>query len=555
VEGNGKNAESSALGDFDGDGNIDAVGAHGFSDLSAFEGSAPGVHVVWGPEQDRVTDSNAWTDAGWVPATVGVGHPHWVTAEDVNGDGLTDIAVGGRQQGGAGSYEAPDSPDGNGTFTGLGWLEAPADPARRRNLDEWQFRRIDADEFSGHGFVFADLDGDGDNDIVDANADFDTPQDREEVEWYENPGNGTEAQRGEWKRTTLLGSPDFYAKPSVAVGDLDGDGRPDIATQTDSELIFFRNNGSPGAQFETIKIPKPPAIAWRSRAVRLADVDGDDDLDVIGMLIHDSNELPPDKASVYLLLNNGSPWQAAGWDLQPIKWGPGPSMLVPGFGEKWDQVDVTDVDGDGDLDVVANNEEWWAEARGEVAPFFTPDLATSAVAVVWFENRLGDPPYRYGERNGVVDMEAERPTLIGDSTWVERAPVTGDRTAAPALQVLNGLSLEDVVIPAASTKGVEYGFDAEGGDYTLWARVFQPERFGNNMGADRSDSLWAVVDGGSPMVVGDDPAGASDQWVWVRVPGSVPLTAGQHSLALRARERGVAVDRVVLARDPAYSPA
>lgn len=33
VEGNGKNPESTALGDFDGDGNIHAAGAHGFSDI------------------------------------------------------------------------------------------------------------------------------------------------------------------------------------------------------------------------------------------------------------------------------------------------------------------------------------------------------------------------------------------------------------------------------------------------------------------------------------------------------------------------------------------
>jgi hypothetical protein len=555
VEGNGKNSESTALGDVDGDGNIDAVGAHGFSDIAAFEGSAPGVHVVWGPSPDRVTDPSAWVDGGWVPATVDVGHPHWIAAHDVNGDGLTDIAVGGRLQGGGGGYENPDIPSGNQTFTGIGWLEAPADPAQRRNLDQWRFHRIDADAFSGHGFVFADIDGDGDDDIVDANADFDTPQDQEDVAWYENPGNGSDAQRGEWTRRQLYNSPDFYAKPSVAVGDIDGDGAPDIVTQTNDDLILFRQTDEPGS-FETVTIPKPPEIAWRSRAVRLADIDGDGDLDIVGMLIHEDNQLPADKAAVYVLLNEGQPWSADGWRLLPIKWGSGETMLVPGFGEKWDQVDVVDVDGDGDLDIVANCEEWWAEPKGEVAPFFSPDLATSSVAVVWFENRLNEPASITPETDGLVRVEAERPSAIGDSTWVERAPVRDDPTGTPALQALNGLApADEQPIAADATEGVDYTVDVDGGTYTVWVRTFEPARFGNGLGGDLSDSLWLVGEGTAPQVVGDAAGGPSDQWVWVRAPSALTLEAGRHNIGLRVRERGVAVDQIVLARDAGYTPA
>jgi hypothetical protein len=554
VEGNGKNPESTALGDFDGDGNVDAVGAHGFSDIAAFEGSAPGVHLVWGPSKDRVTDASAWVDAGWVPATVDVGHPHWVLAHDVNGDGLTDVALGGRLQGGGGGYENPDSPNGNQTTTGIAWLEAPADPALRRSLDEWVLHRIDADTFSGHGFVFADLDGDGDDDIVDANADFDTPQEQEDVAWYENPGDGSDAQRGEWLRRELYRSADFYAKPSVAVGDIDGDGRPDIVTQTDDDLILFRHTNEPG-RFETVILPKPNEIAWRSRPVRLADVDRDGDLDIVGMLIHEDNTIPADKASAYLLVNEGEPWSGEGWGLLPIKWGPRETMLVPGFGEKWDQVDVTDVDGDGDLDVVANCEEWWAEPKGEVAPFFSPDLATSSVAVVWFENRLGEPTSATREADGLVAIEAERPSVFADSTWVERAPVREDVTATPAIQVLNGLALDDErPLTDDATKGVDYQVDVVGGAYVAWVRLYQPARFGNGLGGDRSDSLWLVADGAGAQVVGDEPGGPSNEWTWVRATNPVDLDAGRHTISLRAREHGVAVDRLVLARDAAFTP-
>lgn len=32
-------------------------------------------------------------------------------------------------------------------------------------------------------------------------------------------------------------------------------------------------------------------------------------------------------------------------------------ITLPDFGEKWDQMYFTDIDGDGDLDIVADNEE------------------------------------------------------------------------------------------------------------------------------------------------------------------------------------------------------
>jgi hypothetical protein len=555
AQGNGKNPESSALGDFDGDGNVDAAGAHGFSDILAFEGSAPGVHLVWGPDPDRASDPDAWEDAGWVPTTVDVGHPHWVFPHDVNGDGLLDVTVGGRRHGGGGGYDSPDSPNGNGTLTGIGWLEAPKDRSRRRDLARWRFHRIDADVASGHGFVFADVDGDGDDDVVDATADFDTPEEAEDVAWYENPGNGTEAQRGEWRRRVLFTSSDFFAKPSVAVGDIDGDDRADIVTQTRDEVLLFHNMGGTPVEFETVRVPKPEPIAWLGRTIRLADVDRDGDLDVVGMLIHDGGDLPADKASVFVLLNEGEPFAGDGWRLLPVKWGPDVTMLIPGFGEKWDQADVVDVDGDGDLDIVANCEEWWVEDQGEVTPFFAPGLATSSVAVVWFENRLGEPPPQYAETRGSAVVEAEDPTQILDSTWVERAPVVGDDDARAALQAHNSRVAEsgEVLEPLAGS-GVAYRVVVEGGTYSLWARLFEPADFGPDLGGDRSDSVWLVVDDRPPVVLGDTPGGAGDTWSWVAAGAPVDLEPGEHTVRLVVRERGIAVDRLLLTTDARLRP-
>lgn len=561
VSGNGKNPESTALGDLDGDGNIDAVGAHGFSDITAFEGSAPGIHVVWGPSAERVSNPDAWIDGGWVPKTVDLGHPHWVVAHDVNGDGLTDAVFGGRQHGGGGGYENPDSPSGNGTFTGIAWLQAPADPARRRDLSTWELHHIDADVPSGHGFVFADVDGDGDEDIVDATADFDTPEEAEEVAWYENPGNGTAEQNRQWPRAVVYRSSQFYAKPSVAVGDLDGDGDADLVTQTDRELLLFRNQGGSRPEFDTVALTKPDAIAWRARPVRLADFDRDGDLDILGMLIHVDNDLPASKAAVFLYLNRGDPFASDGWELVPIKWGSGTTMALPGFGEKWDQVDVTDVDGDGDLDVVANCEEWWASPQFEAAPFFTPDLIVSSVAVVWFENTLTDPQTTITQSGPMITIQAEAPTLIGDSSWVERAPVSGDAASSEAppvaaMQAHNGLSPQpDGTRTPQDTVGLTYAVDADGGDYVIWARVWVPDRFAPRVGGATADSAWLLIDDREPKVLGEEPAPVTNVWHWVRVSGTTHLSPGRHELQLRVREPGFAIDQILLSTDTAATPS
>jgi hypothetical protein len=64
----------------------------------------------------------------------------------------------------------------------------------------------------------------------------------------------------------------------------------------------------------------------------------------------------------------------AGWHTHGIKWGDGFLGLGRFNGEKWDQLLVHDVDGDGDPDLIANCEEY--------------NRLRSIIAVVWFENPL-----------------------------------------------------------------------------------------------------------------------------------------------------------------------
>jgi hypothetical protein len=565
----GINAESSAIGDLDGDGALDLVGAQGESQIVFWEGNAPGIRILWGPDASAIEPSDlpsgspepagpapGWTDAGLVPGTPTKGHLHWVTTRDLDRDGLTDIVVGGRV-------------NDAGRPAGIFWLKAPEDPALRRDLTRWGIHDIDPTTESGHGFTFVDLDGDGDEDIADANADFDTPDSTERLTWYENPGPGTAAQRSPWPARTLIQEPIFHTKPQVAAGDLDGDGDADLATQVSDRVILLRNDGpsvdpAEGVRFARIDIAKPPTLSGAlSRTIRMADLDGDRRLDLVGFLTHTEASLPQARAAVWWASWTGPAPTATGWTWGTVRWGSGRTMAVPEFGEKWDMADLTDVDGDGDLDIVANCEEWWTEDQGEWWPWFADGVDPQSVGVVWFENTLDESPARTVEQDGVVTIEAERPTASLDGVWVSRGNYRGAADGSGYLQAFNPLPpVMDADLPLAdrlsglltpsSSPPVRFDVEVVGGTYATWVRRWVPFRWGYVMGGDRSDSAWLSVDGGQPVVL-DDTAGPFDTWVWVRVPGTVRLPPGHHELSLRVRERGYAIDRIVLA-PPAWSP-
>jgi hypothetical protein len=163
--------------------------------------------------------------------------------------------------------------------------------------------------------VAADVDGDGDLDLLTANASS------HNVSVRLNNGNGT------FSGSTNIGVGHYPS--SVAAADVDGDGDLDLLTDGNDKVKVGLNNGA-GYFSAIIDVP----VGGSPSDVAAADVDGDGDLDILA-----ANGFSTNYVSVRL--NNG-----AG------SFGGSTNVTV---GNNPSSVAAADVDGDGDLDILVAN--------------------------------------------------------------------------------------------------------------------------------------------------------------------------------------------------------
>jgi hypothetical protein len=251
--------------------------------------------MYWHPGKDKVMDENAWIKGGDIPGSLDLGQYLFVRAADMNGDDALDMVVGGRRAG------KVDKGRPNDPVVGLRWVKAPAVKSDRRDLSKWKVHPVDTALISGNG---------------------------------------------------------FYTKPGIVCKDLDGDGRNDILTTVNKYIYYFHNEGGETPDFNLIKIEKPEYGQWRARPIQIADIDGNGKMDVCLGLIHHDGLLPKDVASVMWMEYTGETPTADNWKFHVIKWGDGADMGHRFRGEKWDNFIFRDVDRDGNLDLLANCEEY-----------------------------------------------------------------------------------------------------------------------------------------------------------------------------------------------------
>lgn len=374
------NAESAAFGDLDGDGHADIVVAHGIEHTDM----PPGIRILWGnrptesssgerSESRMINQDFSWSEGEDIPSSMRGWQILYVKTIDLDLDGDLDIIAGGRASRMAGLDKEAIGSEELITWAGIRWFENPGENGGgSRLLQNWNSHGIDPSTKSGHGFESGDIDGDGDLDIANNNADWDTPDDEESITWYENPGARPDLYLA-WTQHEIYHKPVFYGKEQVVIADLDNDGRNDLISQTDKAILWFKqtmgDRDSSTPAFELLMIDKHPAIQWRARALEVADMNNDGKKDIIGALIHRDGVLPKDKAAVFWMEQGKE-----GWITHVIKWGDNFWGLGQFNGEKWDQFIPYDIDDDGDLDLIANCEEY--------------NRLKSIISVVWFENPL-----------------------------------------------------------------------------------------------------------------------------------------------------------------------
>ena len=186
----------------------------------------------------------------------------------------------------------------------------------------------------------ADLDGDGDLDVLSASENDD------KIAWYKNDGAGNFGEE-----ETISAYAD--GARSVYTADMDNDGDPDVlsASSGDNKIAWYENNGQgsfPNHHFIS-------TTANHARSVYAADLDGDGDMDALSASVGD------DKIAWYVNRNDDIHFRQrrlSGTDWWKVSEG--------------QSVMAADMDGDGDMDVLSTL--YNQEARNESK-------------ITWYENR------------------------------------------------------------------------------------------------------------------------------------------------------------------------
>ena len=227
--------------------------------------------------------------------------------------------------------------------------------------------------------AIADLNQDERPDLVTYRIDVFALDERPALIWYENLGNGL------FSDEKIIDSVDPYVF-SLNVGDLDGDGLVDIVTGDDSRLLWYKNEGNGNFLGPNLIGLDPNEITY----LRLADIDQDGIQDIITGAIVGSEQNPPE---IKWYKNHGN----GNFNVPEI---------IPVGAEFIDGLRTTDLDQDGDIDIIAikSGQLFWYENIIENGSFSTgAKISDLAIGTTDFATRDFD-------NDGDIDIICHRNT-------------------------------------------------------------------------------------------------------------------------------------------------
>ncbi len=252
---------------------------------------------------------------------------------DIDGDGDIDVAGSALTAGEISWWENSDS-------LGLTWEKHLVD-----------------DGFPGAcSIVAADIDGDGDTDLVGAGK---TLYGGNDIAWWEN----TEGAGDRWEYHLVSGG--FAGAHAAAVGDVDGDGDIDIfgASMSRDEVVCWENTDGLGQEWEQHVAGSSFDGSW---TLSPGDYDGDGDLDIAAGAFYADDVAWFENADA----------QGASWVRHDIDTDFDGVYFIHSL----------DIDADGDLDLfgaaaVADAVVWWENRSGVFEKHFVDEALDGAVCV------------------------------------------------------------------------------------------------------------------------------------------------------------------------------
>lgn len=295
---------------------------------------------------------NSYAQVGLVEHVISteVLKPHEVSTGDFDNDGHEDVVSISWDFGNIAWYK---NSDGQGSF----------DESAQIITEIMTF---------GYGVITADVDGDGNIDVLGSSSD-------DKVVWFKNLGEGDFGEVNN-NHQFITAAANTDSPRGLHVADLNGDGYPDVISTSrwDDKIAWYENLGD--GDFGDINTNQNiiSTDALRPQAVYAADIDDDGDLDVISASAMDN------KIAWYENTDGEGTF--------------GPQQIITTNALGARSVAVGDLDGDNDLDVVSasqdDNKIAWYENIDGLGNFGTEQilttdaLGTRSVIITDFDNDL-----------------------------------------------------------------------------------------------------------------------------------------------------------------------